>query len=48
MSGQHCPEEFKIEAVNQVTDRGHSTAGVADRIGVTSHCTPPKKESCLY
>lgn len=37
MSGQRYPEEFKIEAVKQVTDRGHSVADVADRLGVTSH-----------
>ena len=30
-------EEFKIEAVKQVTDRGHSVADVAERLGVTSH-----------
>ena len=28
MSGQRYPEEFKIEAVKQVTDRGHSVADV--------------------
>ena len=37
MSGQRYPEEFKIEAVKQVTDRGHSVADVAERLGVTSH-----------
>jgi transposase len=37
MSGQRYPEEFKIEAVKQVTERGHSVADVADRLGVTSH-----------
>ena len=36
MSGQHYPEEFKIEAVNQVTDHGHSVSDVTDRLGVTS------------
>ena len=29
-------EEFKREAVAQVTDRGHSVASVADRIGVST------------
>ncbi len=37
MSGQRYTEEFKIEAVKQVTDRGHSVADVADRLGVTNH-----------
>ncbi|MGL5527103.1 MAG: transposase, partial [Plesiomonas shigelloides] len=26
MSGKRYPEEFKIEAVKQVVDRGHSVA----------------------
>ena len=30
MSGQRYPEEFKIEAVKQMTERGHSVADVAD------------------
>jgi hypothetical protein len=30
MSGQRYPKEFKIEAVKQVTDRGHSVADVKD------------------
>ena len=37
MSGQRYPEEFKVEAVKQVTERGHSVADVAQRLGVTSH-----------
>lgn len=37
MSGQRYPEEFKIEAVKQVTERGHSVADVSERLGVTSH-----------
>jgi transposase len=36
MSGKRYTEEFKIEAVKQVTDRGYSVAEVADRLGVTS------------
>ena len=34
-------EEFKVEAVKQVTDRGHSVADVAARLGVSIHslCT---------
>ncbi len=31
MSSKRYPEEFKIEAVRQVTDRGHSVAQVADQ-----------------
>ncbi|MBS0880557.1 transposase, partial [Pantoea sp. JGM49] len=29
MSGMRYPEEFKIEAVKQVVDRGHSVSSVA-------------------
>lgn len=29
MSSKRYPEEFKLEAVRQVTDRGHSVAEVA-------------------
>lgn len=37
MSSKRYPEEFKIEAVKQVTDRGHSVAEVATRLDVTTH-----------
>jgi len=37
MSGKRYPEEFKIEAVKQVTDKGHSVVEVAGRLGVTTH-----------
>jgi transposase len=37
MSGKRYPEEFKIEAVRQVTDRGYSVADVAGRLDVTTH-----------
>jgi transposase len=37
MSNKRYPEEFKIEAVKQVTDRGHSVAEVASRLGTTTH-----------
>ncbi len=30
-------DEFKIEAVKQVTERGHSVADVAQRLGITTH-----------
>ena len=31
------PEEFKIEAVKQVTERGHRVAEVASRLDVSQH-----------
>lgn len=31
MSGKRYTDEFKIEAVKQVTERGHSVAEVAQR-----------------
>lgn len=37
MSSKRYPEEFKVEAVKQVTERGHSVAEVASRLGVTTH-----------
>lgn len=37
MSGKRYTEEFKIEAVKQVTERGHPTAEVVARLGVSSH-----------
>ena len=36
MSGKRYPEEFKIEAVKQVTDRGYKIGEVAKRLGVTT------------
>ena len=36
MSGKRYPEEFKIEAVKQVTDRGYKLSEVAERLGVTT------------
>jgi transposase len=37
MSGKRYPEEFKIEAVKQVVDRGHSISDVAKRLDITTH-----------
>lgn len=37
MSHKRYPEEFKIEAVKQVTVAGHSVADVAQRLGTTTH-----------
>ena len=36
-SQQRFTEEFKAEAIRQVTDRGHPVAEVAARLGVSSH-----------
>ena len=36
MSGKRYSEEFKIEAVGQVTDRGYSVSEVAGRLGITT------------
>ena len=36
MISKRYPEEFKIEAVKQVTEKGHSVAVVA-RLGTTTH-----------
>lgn len=37
MSRVRYTEEFKIEAVKQVVDRGHRVADVATRLGISSH-----------
>jgi transposase-like protein len=37
MSGKRYTEEFKIEAVKQVTERGHPATAVAARLGVSAH-----------
>lgn len=37
MSSKRYPEEFRIEAVKQVVDRGHSVADVAKRLDITPH-----------
>lgn len=37
MSAKRYTEEFKIEAVKQVTERGHRLSDVATRLGVTTH-----------
>jgi transposase len=37
MSGKRHTEEVKVEAVKQVTERGHPVAEVATRLGVTTH-----------
>lgn len=37
MSAKRYTDEFKIEAVRQVTERGHTVAEVASRLGVTPY-----------
>ena len=37
MSGKRYHEEFKIEAVKQVVNRGHSVCSVAIRLDITTH-----------
>ncbi|SMQ95414.1 ISxac3 transposase [Xanthomonas fragariae] len=37
MSSKRYTDEFKIEAVRQVTNRGFKVAEVAERLGVTTH-----------
>ncbi|BBV78490.1 ISEc14 transposase A [Klebsiella pneumoniae] len=37
MSGKRYPEEFKIEAVKQVVDRGYYVASVATCLDITTH-----------
>lgn len=37
MKSKRYPEEFKVEAVKQVTERGYSVAEVASRLGTTTH-----------
>ena len=37
MSSKRYTEEFKIEAVKQITERGYSVQEVAARLGITSH-----------
>ena len=37
MSDKRYTEEFKIEAVKQITERGHSVSDVSKRLGVSSY-----------
>ena len=37
MSSKRYPDEFKIEAVKQIVEYGHSVADVASRLGTTTH-----------
>lgn len=37
MNSKRFPEEFKIQAVKQVTDKGHSVASVAQRLDISTN-----------
>ena len=37
LKGKRYADEFKKEAVKQVTDRGYSVSDVAKRLGTTTH-----------
>ena len=37
MSHPKYPDEFKLEAVKQITQRGHKVADVSERLGVSQH-----------
>ena len=37
MKSKRYTEEFKKEAIKQVTERGYSVADVAERLGTTTH-----------
>lgn len=37
MSSKRYPEEFKIEAIKQVLEKGYSVTEVAARLGTTTH-----------
>ena len=37
MSSKRYTDEFKMEAVKQITERGHAVADVAGRLGVSVH-----------
>ena len=37
MSSKRYTQEFKDEALKQISDRGHSIADVSDRLGVSIH-----------
>jgi transposase len=37
MSSKRYTEEFKVEAIKQLTERGYPVAEVAGRLGVSQH-----------
>lgn len=36
MSAKRLPEEFKMQAVKQVTEKGHYAASVAERLDIST------------
>ena len=52
MSGKRYTDEFRSEAVRQVTEKGHGVADVAERLGMSPHtlyawvraAKPPREE----
>lgn len=37
MGKTNFTEEFKLDAIRQITERGHSAADVSQRLGVSTH-----------
>jgi transposase len=37
MSDKRYTEAFKVEAIKQITERGHSVCDVSQRLGVSTH-----------
>lgn len=53
MSQKRYPEEFKIEAVRQIVERGHAVAEVSERLGVSQHSlrplhNPPEAQQTMF
>lgn len=48
MSSKRYPEEFRIEAVKQVTERGHAVADVATRIAAHRACRHSQPNSTTW
>jgi hypothetical protein len=48
MSRKRYTEEFRIEAVKRVTERGHSVADLAQRVDITTHSLYAWKEKTLW
>jgi transposase len=37
MKGIRYTAEFKAEAIKKITERGHNTTAVAERLGISTH-----------